>query len=108
MSAEEGLNELDRGPAAHLIDMRRGRLGAPDTGRTVDAAGADLAAVAADGQAHDAAGVPFECENIITCIGIPELDGSIVAGGGQAGAVGKVSYGGHQAGVPVEAVHDNA
>src|SRR4051812_48973597 len=101
MCAEEGLNEVDRGPAANLIDMGRGRLGTPDAGRAVDAAGADLAAVAADRQADDAAGVPPERENIVARIRIPELDGSIVAGGGQAAAVGKESHGGHQAGGPI-------
>ena len=85
-----------------------GRLGAPDPGGAVDAARGELAAVAADRQADDPAGVPAEREDVLAGLGIPELDGPVVAGGGQAAAVGEVRHGGHQARVALEPVDEAA
>ena len=84
---------LGRVPAGHQ--------GAPGLGRVIDASGHDLAAIAADREADNPAGVAAERENIFTRIDIPELDGPVVAGGGEASTVGKKGDGRDQAGVPL-------
>src|SRR5271157_1927065 len=102
MSLEKRLDELDGGPPADLIDKGGRRFGAPDPGRAVDAPRDDLAAIAADRQADHSAGMSAQGEDVIAGLGIPELDGPVVAGRGEAAAVGKVGDGADQAGVSFE------
>ena len=46
--------------------------------------------------------MPAQREDIVAGDGVPELDAPVVAGRGQAAAVGEVGDGGHQPGVPLE------
>ncbi len=105
MPGEQGLHPLDgraaQGKLGGGLGPVGGRQGAPGLGRVVDAPRHDLAAVAADRQADNPAGVAAEREHLFTGIDVPELDGPVVAGGGEASAVGKIGDGRDQAGMPV-------
>ena len=104
VAGEQRLHPLDGGAAERQLEggLAFGGLDAPDPGRIVDAPRGDLAAVAADGQADDAAGMAAERQDGLARPQVPELDGPVVAGGGQAPAVGEIRHAGDQGGMAVE------
>ena len=59
-------------------------------------------AVGAEGHAVDLAGVPLEGESFLAGLGVPHLDGVVLAAADQAFAVGAEGHAEDPAGVPFE------